>query len=90
MKNKQRIAILGGGPGGLFMFKRLVDSGRTDITIDVFEKKQRLGAGMPYSAEGANDEHITNVSGNEIPALVTPLADWIKTAPRDTLDKFRM
>jgi len=90
LENKQRIAILGGGPGGLFMFKRLVESGRTDITIDIFEKKQRLGAGMPYSADGANDEHITNVSGNEIPSLVTPLADWIKTAPKDTLDKFHM
>ncbi|GAC1313643.1 MAG: hypothetical protein NVSMB24_37150 [Mucilaginibacter sp.] len=72
------------------MFKRLVDSGCTDITIDIFEKKKKLGAGMPYSAEGANDEHITNVSGNEIPLLVTPLADWIKTVPKDTLDKFHI
>ena len=90
MDNKKRIAILGGGPGGLFMFKRLVDSKRTDISIAVFERKKRLGAGMPYSEEGANDEHITNVSGNEIPLLVTPLADWIKTVPKDTLDKFHI
>lgn len=45
---------------------------------------------MPYSAEGANDEHITNVSGNEIPLLVTTLADWIKTVSKDTLDKFHI
>ena len=45
---------------------------------------------MPYSQEGANDEHITNVSGNEIPLLVTTLADWIKTVAKDTLDKFHI
>lgn len=90
MKTTRHIAILGGGPSGLFMFKRLVDAGRTDISITIFERKKRLGAGMPYSADGANDEHITNVSGNEIPLLVTPLANWIKTAPKDTLNKFHI
>jgi uncharacterized NAD(P)/FAD-binding protein YdhS len=88
LKNKKRIAILGGGPAGLFMFKRLVDAGRTDITIAIFEKKQELGTGMPYSTDGAGKEHITNVSGNEIPELVTSVADWIKTAPKELLDRF--
>ena len=86
----QRIAILGGGPGGLFMFKRLVESGKRDISVTIFEKSKRLGAGMPYSVEGANDEHITNVSGNEIPELVIPLKDWISTVPKDTLDKYNI
>lgn len=90
MKIKKRIAILGGGPSGLFMFKRLVESKRTDISITIFERKNRLGAGMPYSIDGANDEHITNVSGNEIPILVTSLADWVKTVSKDTLDKFHI
>ena len=45
---------------------------------------------MPYSAEGANDEHITNVSGNEIPPLVTSLDRWIKTISKDTLDKYHL
>jgi hypothetical protein len=87
---RKRIAILGGGPSGLFLFKRLVDTRRTDIAITILERKKKLGPGMPYSAEGANDEHITNVSGNEIPLLVTPLADWIKTVSKDTLDKFHI
>lgn len=90
LKDQKRIAILGGGPSGLFMYKRFVDSGRTDLDITIFEKKKRLGIGMPYSPEGANEEHITNVSGNEIPDLVTPISEWIKTVHQDTLRKFRI
>ncbi|RYD75709.1 MAG: hypothetical protein EOP55_12940 [Sphingobacteriales bacterium] len=90
MKNHKTIAIAGGGPSGLFMFKRLVDSDETNISIDIFEKNHQLGAGMPYSKYGANDEHITNVSGNEIPELVTPVSEWIKTLPQETLDRFNI
>lgn len=90
LKEKKRIAILGGGPSGLFMYKRFVDENRTDITIDIFERKKSLGAGMPYSTDGANDEHITNVSGNEIPDLVTSIAEWIRTVPQETLQRFHI
>ena len=89
MKNN-RIAILGGGPSALFMFKRIIDSGRADISVAIFERKKKLGEGMPYSTEGASDEHITNVSSNEIPLLVTTLADWINSVHKDTLDKFHI
>lgn len=90
MKNKIRIAILGGGPSGLFMYKRFVDSENTAISITIFEKKTQLGAGMPYSYEGANEEHITNVSGNEIPELVIPIAEWIETLPKEKLAKYKI
>lgn len=90
LKDKKRIAILGGGPSGLFMYKRFVDANSTDLIIDIFEKKKQLGAGMPYSLEGANDEHITNVSGNEIPELVTSIEEWIQTVPKDTLSHFHI
>jgi uncharacterized NAD(P)/FAD-binding protein YdhS len=90
LEGKKRIAILGGGPSGLFMFKRLINTGNTDLSVTIFERKNKLGSGMPYSAEGANDEHITNVSGNEIPPLVTSLDDWVKTISKDTLDKYHM
>jgi uncharacterized NAD(P)/FAD-binding protein YdhS len=86
----KRIAILGGGPSGLFLFKRLVDSRDTQLEIEIFEKKNVLGAGMPYSLDGANDEHITNVSGNEIPELVMSISDWMKTISKDTVDHFHI
>ncbi|MBC7509535.1 MAG: FAD/NAD(P)-binding protein, partial [Ferruginibacter sp.] len=87
---KTRIAILGGGPGGLFMYKRLIETGRTDIAIDIFEKNEQLGPGMPYSTDGACEEHITNVSANEIPAMVTPLGEWIKTVSPALLARFHI
>lgn len=86
----KRIAILGGGPSGLFMYKRLVETGRSNFTIDIFEAKEQLGNGMPYSYEGANKEHITNVSGNEIPALVTTVMEWMASVPDDTLKKYKV
>lgn len=85
-----KIAILGGGPSALFLYKKLLKSGYQNLEIDIYEKGARLGAGMPYSASGANDEHITNVSGNEIPDIVTPVAEWICTVPKDTLDKYHI
>jgi uncharacterized NAD(P)/FAD-binding protein YdhS len=90
LENRKRIAIVGGGPSGLFMFKRLVESDIANLSIDIFEKREQLGAGLPYSTAGANDEHITNVSGNEIPLLVTPIADWIKGVPAQTLERFHI
>ena len=90
MKNLKRIAILGGGPAGSFMFKRLVESGEENIYIEIFEKTKQLGVGMPYSSSGACDEHVTNVSANEIPELVTSLKDWIKTVSQQTLERFNV
>jgi len=90
LKNFKNIAILGGGPSGLFMFKRLLESGRTDFSLDIYEKSDELGAGMPYSKAGANAEHITNVSGNEIPELVTSVEEWVKTLSKDILVHFRI
>ncbi|MFZ0595885.1 MAG: FAD/NAD(P)-binding protein, partial [Flavobacterium sp.] len=85
---KKQIAILGGGPSGLFMYKRLVESGNTNFEIDIYERKNTLGAGMPYSLEGANDEHVTNVSDNETPEIVTSISDWILTLPSEILERF--
>jgi hypothetical protein len=82
------IGILGGGSSGLFVYKRLLESGMRALTITIFEKSNRLGAGMPYSTAGANEEHETNISGNEIPELVIPIKEWIRTAPSELLKRF--
>jgi hypothetical protein len=89
-KAKKKIAIIGGGPSGLFMYKRLTEAKATNFEIDIFERKDYLGAGMPYSAEGANVEHITNVSDNEIPVIFNSIEDWVKIAPKSILKKFNI
>ncbi len=86
----KRIGILGAGPSGLLIFKQLIDFGEKDLHIEIFERKKQLGAGMPYSREGATDEHITNVSGNEIPDLMSSLTEWIHTLPAHTLERFHI
>lgn len=86
--DKMRFAILGGGPSGLFMFKRFIESGFNDIEISIFESGDTLGIGMPYSKKGANFEHVTNVSDNEIPEIVTSIDEWIKNAPESILKEF--
>ena len=88
METKRRIAIIGGGPSGLFLFKSLLESGQTDLEIEIFERKNNLGAGMPYSNEGANGEHVTNVSDNETPTIVTSIRHWLQYAPTELLDSF--
>jgi uncharacterized NAD(P)/FAD-binding protein YdhS len=88
VSTQKRIAILGGGPSGLFVYKRLVEAGRSDLSVDIFEAKGRLGVGMPYSPDGANVEHITNVSCDEIPQLVTPITDWIGQLDGAVLQRF--
>ncbi|MCE7042412.1 FAD/NAD(P)-binding protein [Dyadobacter sp. CY312] len=86
-EGKFRIAILGGGPSCLFVLKRLVDL-KSSFEVDIFEKKKEVGPGMPYSQEGANREHITNVSDNEIPVIATSIEKWIETLGEPTLKKF--
>jgi len=86
----KRIAIIGGGPSGLFLYKQLSATATANSTIDIYEAKNRLGQGMPYSCEGANREHVTNVSGNEIPQLVTPLVEWLQTLPSSTLLQYNL
>ncbi len=87
-QTKKRIAILGAGPSGLFMLKALLENPLPNTTIDIFEKKHDVGPGMPYSIEGANVEHVTNVSDNEIPKIVTSIQEWSKTLDPNTLMKF--
>lgn len=74
---RKHIGIIGGGPAALFLFQKLIQD-HLPIEISIFEKSQRLGAGMPYSSEGANPEHIANVSAHELPALPQNVHEYLK------------
>ena len=85
-----KIGIVGAGPSGLFVYKRLIETGNTNFQIELFEKKDVLGCGIPYGKEGALPEHITNVSGNEIPELPVGLTDWIKKQSPEMLQHYNI
>jgi uncharacterized NAD(P)/FAD-binding protein YdhS len=86
----KHLAIVGGGPAALLVYKRLVESGAKALAVDIFEAYDRLGSGMPYSARGAGIEHVTNVSSDELPSLIVPLAHWVKSLPSSILEDFNL
>ncbi len=85
-----KIALVGGGPSALFVYKRLVESQRSDIEVEIFERSDRLGVGMPYGPAGAEPEHITNVSSSELPELPETLESWVKRLPEKKLQEHRI
>lgn len=85
-----KIALIGGGPAALFMYKRIVEANPDNTQVTIFEQHQKLGAGMPYSEYGSAKEHITNVSDNEIPDIKTHLKEWLTVAPTNILNDFNL
>lgn len=86
----KRIAVTGTGPAGLFILKSIIDNFTEPCHISFFEKGTAAGNGMPYSGEGAGKEHVTNVSANEIPTIVTSIAAWIESVPDEALAQFNL
>jgi len=86
-----KIALIGGGPAALFMYKKLVEESiEEELEIIIYEKNKQLGAGMPYGKEGAMMEHITNVSGNELPKLPQSMMVWMACAEPEILKPFNI
>lgn len=78
MKKNDSIALIGGGPAALFVFKHVLSENKYPQNIFIFEKNSRLGAGMPYSTCGSNKEHVANVSANELPDLYESFSDYLQ------------
>ena len=81
MKKNDTIAIIGGGPAALFAVKHLISEQVLPNQLYIFEKSNRLGAGMPYSERGACHEHVANVSANELPHLPETFSEYITRKP---------
>ncbi|GHE35986.1 hypothetical protein GCM10017764_19190 [Sphingobacterium griseoflavum] len=73
---------------GLLLIQRLLDHFEGNLSIDVFEREATVGAGMPYSQLGAADEHIANVSANELPAVLRSIETWVNKQEKTMLDRF--
>ena len=81
------IAIVGSGPTGLYTFQKLI---KTDepLSIWIFEKGNRAGIGMPYTAEQNDRRMLANIASIEIPSLITPYYDWLKAQPAAILKSY--
>ncbi len=87
---KLRIAIIGGGPSALMICKNLINTKKHNLDVQIFERNDILGAGLPYGEKGANLEHVTNVSANEIPELVSSFKTWLRDLPTELLAPFQI
>jgi hypothetical protein len=72
-----KIALIGGGPSALFMVKKLIAANLGPMSINIFESGTSLGKGMPYSYKGALNDHVSNVSSDELPPLVDTFQSWL-------------
>ncbi|WP_267402664.1 MULTISPECIES: FAD/NAD(P)-binding protein [unclassified Chryseobacterium] len=86
--NDKSVALIGGGPSSLFVLKHLVSNNLKLDNIYIFEKTEKLGAGMPYSLLGANKEHVANVSANELPELAESFLSYIKRSDTTEFSEF--
>ena len=87
----RKIALIGGGPAALFMYKKLIENiSEEALEIIIYEKNNQLGAGFPYSSVGAMQEHITNVSGNEIPSLPQSMKEWVASVDAIVLKPYNI
>lgn len=82
------IALIGGGPAALFMLKHIVEHEVPVNSVLIFEKNDRLGVGMPYGRFGAENEHVANVSANELPELLENFETYIQKYPTADFDGF--
>lgn len=72
-----RVAIIGTGPTGLYCFKNLISS-HSAKEISLYDKGPRLGVGMPYSPETANQSMLANIASVEIPPVTEDYLTWMK------------
>lgn len=82
-----RIAIIGSGPTGLYTLFALIEHGEP-CRIDVFEKGENAGIGMPYNDAENIRLMLANIASIEIPPIGETYLDWIQRQPPARLERF--
>lgn len=92
MSSLQSLAIIGSGPSCIYLLKHLLqrsDTFRDQLaSIDVFEKGDEPGAGMPYSPATTDRYNMSNISSEELPGLTCSFADWLRNLDGARLEGF--
>jgi uncharacterized NAD(P)/FAD-binding protein YdhS len=87
MSAQKRIAIVGAGPTGIYTLKYLLES-EVPLWITLFEREDEAGVGMPYSDEDTGRMMLANIASIEIPPVMVPLVDWIRSRTDEFLSHY--
>lgn len=82
-----RIAVVGTGPTGIYTFRSLLQAASPGA-IDLFEKGERIGIGMPYSPETSSKSMLANIASIEIPPVIGTYLDWLEDQPEGRLRSY--
>ena len=82
-----RIAIVGTGPTGLYTLAALVERA-APCAIDLFEKGERAGVGMPYNDADNIRLMLANIASVEIPPIGESYLAWIRRQQPERLRRF--
>lgn len=86
---QHKVGIVGAGPMAIFLLKYLIKS-TSSLKIVIFEREGVAGTGMPYRPDISPDYMLSNIFSREIPPIVTPLADWLRSRPAHDLDRWNL
>lgn len=92
MSSLQSLAIIGSGPSCIYLLKHLLQRSGTFraqlASIEVFEKGEEAGTGMPYSPATTDRYNMSNISSEELPVLTCSFADWLRELEAARLEGF--
>lgn len=81
MKSGMTLGIVGSGPSAIFLLKHLLDVAALLKTrvgmIEIFEKGQLTGMGMPYNPLTTDRYNLGNIASEELPALPETMVEWL-------------
>jgi len=87
MRQKKRIALIGGGPTAVYTIKNLLQKA-DELDVTIFEAGRVAGCGIPYSEEHNTPDMMANITSVEIPPVLLSLADWVRSADTRVLKTF--
>ena len=82
MNPRNHLAIIGSGASSIYLLKHIWDEVevlKKEIQqISIFEKSAITGMGMPYNPATTDRYNMSNISSEELPALVVSFGDWLR------------
>ncbi len=92
MTGTERFGIIGSGASGIYVLKHLLERlpqlTKRPASIRVFERDEVPGIGMPYHPRTTDIHNLCNISSREIPLMVEPLHEWLRSQPKEHLEQW--